>query len=105
VGMLDGRSECEQEQGGGLGSKGPLTVEPVGQAAAGEVLHAEKQAAAALVEGQDANDIRMIQPGDDSAFAAKTSQLPAPLAVAQDLEGNRAIQADVPGPVDVSLAA
>ena len=63
VRLMDGAGEG-LDQPGRVPRRPRRAVEPVGQAAPGDVFHLEVRAAVAVAEGEDLDDVGMVQPRD-----------------------------------------
>ena len=100
------RARISTRLGGPLRQPG-RAVEPLVQAAAGQVLQLEERQAAGLADGVDLDDVRVLELGDRLGLAEEAGDgLGRGVRAGQDhLERARAIEPDLPGLVDDAHAA
>ena len=106
VGRLDGFGQGRQQRGGLAGRLGHAR-QFLGQVAPLDKLHGEVGQAVLVAHVVDLDDIGMPQTGPHSCFPQEAfSRLPTGMRTGQQhLEGDRAVEAHVPGPVDDAHAA
>jgi hypothetical protein len=101
VGVVDGPGQGLQQPGRRAGRPG-RALQPVGQAAALDILQGQKGPALVLADFVDLHDVGVAQPGHRLGLGLK----PRPLPVAgigprpDHLEGHQPVEREVPGLVD-----
>ncbi len=82
VGRLDGVGERRHQLGRGLRVEPAGPLEPVGEAAAGEVLHRQERPAVGVAVLVDLDDVRVLDGGDGLGLGQEADQLlrPGPAA-------------------------
>src|SRR5262249_19313109 len=106
MGVVDGLGHIGEQRGDrwrGLWS----ASSPLGQAAAGNEFQGEERQAVLFAHLIDLHNVGVLETGHDFGFGTKAYQVVG-LGVRRGpnhLEGYRAVQADLPGPVDDAHAA
>ena len=107
VGRLDRAGERRHQLRRGLRVEPAGPLEPVGQAAAGEVLHGQERPAVGVAVFVDLDDVGVLDGGDRLGLGQEADQLlrPSPMVAQHHLQGDQPVQLHLPGLPDHSHPA
>ncbi len=105
VGVLQGSCYLPYSGQDGLEAQLPAFGIALAQRAVGGILHHQKRGAALHAKIEDAQDMRMLQPGDSLRLAEKVIQIAFAQAGMQHFDGCLRLQVEVFAQIDLGKAA